>query len=218
MLNARWAMAPTITSVIAADVGRTFTMNTWYISVLASFGDLFKAEPERYSKFVAAFQAQATVFMAVFPAVGARLAATRGLQRPPALAAGISLVLAALFSVALPETCEKHMRKPLTIRGSNPLNFLRLFTKGWKLFVLGVVEALQGLLDGRATFYISMVQRDEVFGWTMEERSRYTSFFFFMSSLAYALVAPLNRWLGPSGALMLGTGVNGVIQNLGHAL
>lgn len=48
-------LAPNVLTVVVGDLARAFTLSTWFISVQAALGDLFKSEPQRHSKFNAFF-------------------------------------------------------------------------------------------------------------------------------------------------------------------
>ena len=72
------------------------------------------------------------VIYAVFPVIGAALA-RRDLRLPFAVGSAFYLLNIAAALAALPETCQADMRVPFTVRGSNPLTFVKLFRAGPRL-------------------------------------------------------------------------------------
>ena len=205
-------VSPSIGALVLNDLARPLMWSTWYIATAAAMGDLYKREPALYQKFTAYFQMMQPLKEIITPVIGSSLA-QRDLRLPSLV--GFLLYLASIpWTLSkVPETCGRAARVPFQVKGANPLTFARLFVNGGRLRLLAFFELLGSLVDGRATYQISVVQRQEVLGWGMEERARFQTFSAASYVPGYLLVQPLTRLFGAGGAMIIGT-ASMVGQNL----
>ena len=166
---------PTVSSMVVGDLTRSITMSTWFIASQASVGDLYKDDLATFSRVQSFVQMMPPAMSIVCPLMGASLAKV-DLRLPFLVGAAIYLGTMVASVCALPETCAAKDRVRFNWRVSNPTSFLKLFCRGAQLRSLAAVEALSSMVDGRATFSIGMLQRQQLLGWEMTERTRFMSY------------------------------------------
>lgn len=154
------AARPDVASIAAGSLAKGFSMNVLMVTAQASLGDLYKATPALYGRFVSLFMMMPPLSGVISPIIGSALA-TRSLRLPYVIGAGLSLTSVLIICGLLQETCGASDRKSFAWMRSNPLNFLRLFTNGVRLRQLAFIDALGAMTNAQATQQIEMVQRTE---------------------------------------------------------
>lgn len=198
-------VSPKIGSMVFSNLARIFCFSTWSISLQASLGDLYKAEPQQYAKFNNYFQMIGPMMMAICPALGARVA-QRDLRLPFVVGAALTLANAGMALAWFPETCQPCARVPFTFRSTNPLTFMKLLVNGSRLRRLALCEFFGGMAEGKATAQISTVQRQQLFQWTIAEQGRFQSLSGAVVVPSFTYIAPLAKALGAHASIFLGTG------------
>jgi DHA1 family tetracycline resistance protein-like MFS transporter len=79
--------------------------------------------------------------------------------------------LAFVFALGASETLPRERRVPFSVRGSNPLGFLRLLRSGRLVGTLAAILALQTLHDGEGDVW--QIYGTDVHGWNMRQNSLY---------------------------------------------
>ena len=118
---------------------------------------------------------------------------SRGIRLPWIVASCSYAVTLPLAMALLPETLGHAERKPFAfgdfVRRANPLTFTRLFTNGTRLRALALLECIGSLCDGRATWQVQNLHRQQLMGWEVATRGRFMSVTSVFSTAGYAVAA-----------------------------
>ena len=184
-------------SVIIGELLRPFMFSTWMIGRQASLGDLFKDSPRKFSAASSKIEMIGSINMIVMPMLSAVLSARD--MRLPYVVASAAYCCALIFApFVLSETLPSPQRQSFDLRKSNPATVLKLFTNGSRLRALSALEAIGSLCDGRATWQIQGLHRQQLLGWDMAQRGRYMSFASVFSVAGYGVSSVIFQKLGTS--------------------
>ena len=86
-------------------------------------------------------------------------------------------------------TENSHSVRLVSVRRANPLTFTRLFTNGTRLRALALLECIGSLCDGRATWQVQNLHRQQLMGWEVATRGRFMSVTSVFSTAGYAVAA-----------------------------
>lgn len=173
--------------------------------------DLFRGNPGSYGLAKSKIDISIMSLHVVGPIVGASLSSI-SLRLPWAINTLTNLATIGIVYRCLTETLPLSQRVPFRLKGSNPLSFLTLFTRGTKLRMLAICHTCDFFLSGsgweKPTHMYDEMHTRALFGWNLMQRGRYNSFRSLCSLPGSWVTGRLMRGIGPRALLLLGQCIN----------
>jgi DHA1 family tetracycline resistance protein-like MFS transporter len=197
------AMHPTANSIVLTSILQPFAFGHT-LGNMTALGDYFKGDSVGYGG-AQAHMMFGTVGCAVLcPLLSTKLITELGLWAPAAVGALVEFLTLLVESALFEETLEEKDRKPFTLRSANPLAFFELFRKSRRMAILAVMHALNFGSDKRVLFTVSEVHRQQVLGYSMEQRARFMSVSALLALPGYGSAGAMLRRFGPTQSMWFG--------------
>jgi DHA1 family tetracycline resistance protein-like MFS transporter len=199
---------PTVSSLVVRRLLMCFSSTPWHSGEAAALADMFKHDAGAYGTAKSWINSVGAVMQVVCPIAGSYLAQI-SLRLPWAICGGAFAVMVAVAVTQLQETLPLAERVPWTWKGSNPLAFTKLFCSGAKMRLLALCTVWGAVGGGgsggrSATHRYEELHRQQMLGWGMAARGRFSSFGGLLSIPASAISGALLRWVGTRRSLLVG--------------